>query len=161
MNCRVKQYHNHLQKSSHSRIWATSTPSHKSYNTFQSVQACIEKAYILITGCLSLIINLRRTAAMVAPCSITSIIYWICPSALNYTEMIAVRDDGCESKLKVKTLHRTLLDVLLPCMGFRQVVCVGINQVDSEKSWACRTCRALPEYILVITVPTHFTNHAT
>lgn len=42
--------------------------------------------------------------------------------------------------------------VLLPCMGFRQVVRVGIDQVDSEKSWSCRTCRALPEYILVITV---------
>lgn len=34
-------------------------------------------------------------------------------------------------------------------MGLRQVVCVGVNQVDGEQPGPCRACRTLQDNILV------------
>lgn len=37
----------------------------------------------------------------------------------------------------------------LPGMGLREVVCVGVDEVDGEEPGPCRACRALRENILV------------
>lgn len=84
------------------------------------------------------------------------------PSAASHKASRRTRMEGCLFcwnwrhkhflvHTRVQVEGRAAPSASSPCVSFRQVVCVGVYQVNGEEPWSCRTCRALHRYILVIT----------